>query len=77
MGEDAKLEAHGGAVGDYFGFSVAMSGGVDDNDGIDSGSACFFAINCTQWVHISKLVANDGTEDGLFGMNVAKSVEAI
>ncbi len=77
----AKLLANDGAADDRFGISVAISGttaivgaNLDDDNGIDSGSAYLFDIsdpvNPTQ---IAKLLPDDGAADDRFGISVAIS----
>ncbi|MFQ5982059.1 MAG: FG-GAP repeat protein, partial [Woeseiaceae bacterium] len=62
--EVAKLLADDGAANDFFGFSVALSGGTaligamrDDDDvkGVDSGSAYVFTRSGTSWSQQAKL----------------------
>ena len=73
-----KLLPHDGAAGDFFGFSVAISGttaiigalGNDDN-GFTSGSAYLFDITTGQ--QIAKLLPDDGAADDRFGGSVAIS----
>lgn len=70
---EAKLLAPDGAIGDFFGSSVAVSGSTifvgaygDDDLGFSSGSVYVFEHEGTDWVPRSKLHANDGGEgDGL------------
>ena len=81
--EQAKLIASDGVSGDYFGRSVAISGGYiivgafgDDSRGTDSGSAYIFGLNganCSDWDHHFKLIASDGTGDDRFGQSVSIS----
>ncbi|MEZ4959360.1 MAG: hypothetical protein R2830_06045 [Saprospiraceae bacterium] len=80
----AKLEAADGAAGDYFGFSVSITGGSDpyystakwiligayqdDDNGTDSGSAYVFNDS---WTQEAKLTASDGTAGDHFGYSVS------
>ena len=74
--EIAKLLPDDNSEGDYFGYSVAISGAVvivgagwDDDNGDDSGSAYLFDTTTGQ--QIAKLLPNDGAEDDNFGISVA------
>jgi hypothetical protein len=77
--EQAKLTASDGAAGDFFGFSVAVSGHnivigawSDDVSGTaDQGSAYVFERNGNQWVEQAKLTASDGGAADNFGFGVA------
>jgi hypothetical protein len=75
-----KLLAFDGAVEDYFGKSVSISGGValvgspyDDDHGDYSGSAYVFRWNGSSWVEEQKLLASDGAEADRFGDSVSIS----
>jgi hypothetical protein len=79
----AKLVAGDGAAGDYFGYSVAISGDTvavgaqwDDDKGANSGSAYIFtrdvAASLTAgWTQRAKLVAGDGAAGDYLGVSVA------
>ena len=74
----AKLLPEDGAALDFFGYSVAISGTtaivgarMDDDNGIDSGSAYLFDITTGQ--QIAKLLPNDGEAGDYFGTSVAIS----
>ena len=78
-----KLTASDGAKGDYFGRSVAVSGGTvvvgaqfDDadpeNDGAE-GSAYVFRRTGRIWREKAHLIAEDGAANDLFGVSVAVS----
>ncbi len=74
----AKLLASDGAVGDFFGNSVAISGETaivgawfDDDNGDFSGSAYLFDITTGQ--QIAKLLPDDGATSDQFGFSVAIS----
>ena len=79
--EQAKITASDGAVGDYFGRSVAISGdyavvgavGADDDAGSWSGSAYIFKRDGTTWIEQDKINACDGAADDYFGARVAMS----
>jgi esterase/lipase superfamily enzyme len=73
-----KLTASDGAGGDYFGYSVAMSGNyaivgayADDDNGSASGSAYIYNVQTGAELH--KLTANDGAMNDYFGRSVAIS----
>jgi len=78
---ETKLLASDGAVGDWFGFSVAVSGDVamvgsflDDDNGPDSGSAYAYRFNSSSWTWAeTKLLASDGAAGDYFGFSVAVS----
>ena len=81
-GQIAKLLPDDGAVGDLFGFSVAISGAIaivgayyDNNDnGPHSGSAYIFdIIDRENPQQLFKLLANDGAANDRFGISVAIS----
>ncbi len=78
LNEDHKLLADDGALGDIFGKSVAVDGGVaivgaylDDDNGTDSGSAYLFNTTTGQQMH--KLVPSDGmaSDSAAFAVAVA------
>ena len=76
--EVAKLVASDGAVGDYFGYSVAVDGDTavigaygDGNYGTNSGSAYVFSRSGSTWVQQAKLTAPDGASGDFFGVSVA------
>ncbi len=81
--ESAKLLASDGVEGDFFGFSVAISGdtvvvgaGGDDDNGIDSGSADIFERDqggIDNWGQVTKLLDSDGAAGDRFGFSVAIS----
>jgi len=74
-----KLTAADGAVRDYFGHEVALSGDTaliaadgDDDKGTGSGSAYVFSRDKTgKWIQSAKLLAQDGAKDDYFGIAVA------
>jgi hypothetical protein len=76
--QQAKLVASDGAAGDQFGWSVALDGDtavigarLDDDKGIDSGSAYVFTRAGGAWTQQAKLVASDGAAGDQFGFSVA------
>ncbi len=77
----AKLLPDGDGVGDFFGFSVSISGDIavvgarlDDDNGDDSGSAYVFEKDQTgYWQETAKLLANDGSASDVFGYSVSVS----
>ncbi|MCP4358663.1 MAG: hypothetical protein GY796_11650, partial [Chloroflexi bacterium] len=76
--QQAKLISSDGAAGDYFGYSVAVSGDTavigaysDDDNGGSSGSAYVFTRSGTIWSQQQKLTANTGAANDLFGFSVA------
>ncbi|HRI02620.1 MAG TPA: carboxypeptidase regulatory-like domain-containing protein [Pyrinomonadaceae bacterium] len=83
--QQAKLTALDGAAGDYFGYSVAISGdtavvGVPDDDigsNIDQGSAYVFVRSGTTWSQLATLTASDGAAFDLFGQRVAVSGDTV
>ena len=80
--EEAKLLADDGAAGDFFGYSVALSGDTavigafnddDDVNGVDSGSAYVFTRSGNSWSQQAKLTPADGAANDTFGGKVALS----
>jgi hypothetical protein len=88
-GEVAKLTASGGQAGDWFGYSVSISGDTvvagapyDLYVGNSTGSAYVFERNqggADAWGQAGQLVASDGTAGDSFGFSVAicKSTVAV
>ncbi|MGX9728111.1 MAG: thrombospondin type 3 repeat-containing protein [Candidatus Electronema sp. VV] len=76
-----KLTANDAAAGDYFGYSLSLSGGTaligapfDDDKGAESGAAYVFVRSADEsWLQKSKLVAGDGSADDQFGWSVSVS----
>ena len=78
-----KLTASDGATGDYFGWSVAISGDkivvgalLEDDKGSDSGSAYVFTRDtagdlASGWTQVDKLTASDGAAGDEFGRSVS------
>jgi hypothetical protein len=79
--QQAKLVAGDGAVGDFFGFSVALStntalvGAIFDDRGanVNQGSAYVFTRSGTAWTQQAQLLAADGEDRDEFGSSVALS----
>jgi hypothetical protein len=76
--QQAKLLASDGAAIDQFGSAVAVSGTTavvgahrDDDNGSDSGSAYVFVRSGVIWSQQTKLLADDGAMDDVFGISVA------
>ena len=82
--QQAKLTASDGTAGDYFGWSVAISGDTvvvgaryDDDKASDSGSAYIFTRSGTTWTQQAKLTASDGALQDDFGGSVAISGDTV
>ncbi len=84
--QEAKLTAGDGAAEDRFGFSVALDGGaavlgsyLDDDGGVDSGSAYVFRYDAgaSVWNQEAKLTAGDGAAGDNFGVTVDLSGELV
>ncbi|MHC4866126.1 MAG: C10 family peptidase [Planctomycetota bacterium] len=80
--QQAKLVACDGAVNDWFGCSVDISGSTvvvgaygDDYNSValDSGAAYAFYFDGSSWGQEAKLLASDGAADDYFGYSVAVS----
>ncbi|MDG2053622.1 MAG: FG-GAP repeat protein, partial [Phycisphaerales bacterium] len=79
--EAQKLTASDAAAGDYFGYSVSISGdyavigaGWDDDNGYSSGSAYVYERDGQgNWSEAAKLIASDGAGYDNFGRSVAIS----
>ncbi len=76
----AKLTASDADGGDYFGYSVSISGdyavigAYEDNDGGgDFGSAYIFVRSDTTWSQQTKLTASDAANNDKFGYSVSIS----
>lgn len=78
--EEDRLFGAGGAMGDLFGFQLALSAdgtralvGVhrDDSPATDAGSARVFRREGSNWVEETTLVATGGAADDTFGYSVA------
>ncbi len=83
--EQATLAAADGAVDDYFGHSVAVSGGTaligayhdDTTSAVEAGSAHVFTRTGTTWSHSATLTADAGGLDDYFGWSVAISGDTL
>lgn len=81
--QEAKLLASDGQVGDDFsggaisldGDTALISTGLDDDNGIDSGSAYVFTRFGTTWTQEAKLLPSDGAENDQFGNFGAVALE--
>ena len=79
--QQAQLTAAGGAVDDYFGFSVALSGDTaivgarldDVGANANQGSASVFTRSGTTWTQQAQLTAAGGAASDFFGFSVALS----
>ena len=78
--EQQKITASDVAAGDYFGYSVSVSGDTavvgapnDDDGGSASGSAYVFTRSSGVWTQQQKLVAADAAADDQFGVSVSLS----
>ncbi len=79
--QQQELTASDGAAGDYFGYSVALSGTttlvgailhtVNSND--SQGAAYVFTFNGSKWVQQQELTASNGVDCYYFGYSVALS----
>ncbi len=77
---ETKLTASDAAAGDFFGFSVALSGSAalvgsnwDDDAGTNSGSAYLYDFSDPCNITETKLTASDAATGDLFGRSVALS----
>ncbi|MBY0112375.1 MAG: hypothetical protein K2Y21_06105 [Phycisphaerales bacterium] len=79
--QQAQLTATGGAAGDSFGISVALSGdtalvGANADDvgaNANQGSAYIFTRSGSTWTQQAQLTASGGAANDLFGVSVALS----
>jgi len=76
--ELAKLLAADGALGDKFGYSVAVFGGAavfgafnDDDNGSNTGSAYVFRFDGSNWIQEQKLTVPDAAAEDYFGSSVS------
>jgi subtilisin family serine protease len=79
---EEKLVAGDGEAGDFFGFSVGVSGSTaligaygDDDNGSAAGSAYVFGFDGANWAEEQKLLPADGDGGDTFGRAVALSDE--
>jgi hypothetical protein len=80
--EQQKLTAQDGAPGDWFGWSVSISGDTalvgaygDDERGSDAGAAYVFVRSEGVWTQQAKVTAADGEAGDWFGRHVALSFD--
>lgn len=78
--ETQKITASDAAAGDYFGFSVSISGNniiagasKENSNGSASGAAYLFSLNGSTWTETQKLTASDAAADDQFGYSVSIS----
>jgi len=78
--EEFKITADDAAAGDYFGWSVSISGDYaivgayfSDDDGENSGSAYIFVREGEEWIQQQKLTADDAAAGDEFGQSVSIS----
>jgi hypothetical protein len=75
--QEAKLVASDGGDGDFFGFSVSISGDYAiigaEYDDLGRGSAYVFVRSGSSWLQEAKLVASDGSVEDFFGVSVSIS----
>ena len=76
--QQAKLTADDAEAGDLFGYNVALyedtgivTAAMDDDKGLNSGSAYVFIRSGTSWTQQAKLTAADGAADDVFGWSVS------
>ncbi|MDJ0610037.1 MAG: FG-GAP repeat protein [Kiloniellales bacterium] len=84
LSRQTKLTAGDAAMGDQFGYSVAISGDTvvvgavgDDDAGFSSGSAYVFQRSGAAWSEQAKLTASDGAVGDSFGQSVAISGDTV
>jgi hypothetical protein len=76
-----KITDPGGAAGDFFGWTVSVSGnytitgayGDDDFAGADQGSVSIFQFNGSNWILMNKLTDAAGAANDRFGISVSVS----
>ena len=77
--EEQKLLSSDGLEGDYFGYSVSISGNYaivgapNDDNGVISGSAYIYYYNGSNWIEQQKLIPSDNTYGVKFGNSVSIS----
>ena len=78
--EVTKIIPDDGAMDDFFGHEVSISGDyaivgawADDDNGSFSGSAYIYERQGSIWAEVAKLAANDASEFGSFGEDVSIS----
>jgi len=82
--QEQKLLASDGAMKDFFGLSVSVSGDVavvgahsNDDHGPSSGSAYVYRWNGSSWVQEQKLLPSDAGMDDFFGFSVSVSGDVV
>jgi hypothetical protein len=82
--EEAKLTASDAAAGDWFGWSVSLSGDTavvgaanDADGGLDSGSAYVFVGSGSSWTEQAKLTASDAAAYDWFGFQLSVSGDTV
>ena len=82
--QQAKITPNDGTAGDFFGYSVSLSGDtvivgsyLDDDNGNNSGSAYIFTRSGTDWSQQAKITPNDGSADNFFGISVSLSEDTV
>ncbi len=80
----SKTTASDGAAGDYFGWSVAVSGGYavvgakgSDARGVDSGAAYIYSLSGSSLSLQNEVTASDGAVGDSFGASVAISGDTV
>lgn len=82
--EETKITASDGAIQDWFGTSISMSGDGttlvigalgDDDNGSNASSAYVYRWDGSSWVE-EKIIAGDGLSDDWFGIGVAVSSDS-
>jgi hypothetical protein len=78
--EQQKFTASDGQADDWFGIWVSLDGdtaligaSLDDDNGVDSGSAYVFTRTGITWTQQQKLLASDGAAGDIFGWPVSLS----
>ena len=76
--QEQKLTASDGLAGDFFGWSVSLSGNIavigadlDDDGGPSSGSAFVFRYQGGEWVETAKILSADLEPGDVFGISVS------
>ena len=76
--QEQKLTASDGLTGDFFGWSVSLSGNIavigadlDDDGGPSSGSAFVFRYQGGEWVETAKILSADLEPGDVFGISVS------
>jgi len=82
--QQQKLVASDGAVGDLFGYGVAIDGNTAvigahraDGNGPDQGAVYTFERNGSTWVEQSKLTASDGDANDRFGADLSLDADTL